>query len=121
MLLLDPPAAVPAPPPAVGAMTSTTTDDTAVPRRALELAHELAVLAETDPDNLVLLAVRLALDVADARDVERARRWETAQAGLQVHGGDRGFWRRWADNRVSFAELQRRRAVPGPMATDGAR
>lgn len=86
--------------------------------RAVELAHELAVLAETDPHHPLLLAVRLALDVVDARDVERAERWEEGQAGLRVHGGEAGRWRRWASNYVSFAELQRRRAVPGPMATD---
>ena len=40
-------------------------------------------------------------------------------AGHDLHGGDVGFWRRLAANSVPFAEMERRRAVPGQMPRAG--
>jgi hypothetical protein len=77
-------------------------------------AHRIAVLAETDPDHPVILAVRLALEAADAR---REHRGAIRQAGLDIHSGRTPEeWRRWADNHVPHAEIERRRAEPGRLA-----
>lgn len=91
----------------------TATPDPATPD-PITLAHQLAVLAETEPDHPLLIAVRIALEVADARRAHhRARR----EASLDVHGAlPPREWRRWADNHVPHAEIARRRATPGPMA-----
>lgn len=36
-----------------------------------------------------------------------------------IHGGDTAHWRRIASNHLPFEELQRRRAVVGPMSRQG--
>jgi hypothetical protein len=78
-----------------------------------ELAHQLAVLAETAPDADLLIAVRLALEVADAR---RAHRGAVREASLDVAGGwPRGYADRW----VPHEEITRRRTQPGPPGTPG--
>lgn len=73
------------------------------------LALAIAQLAETDPHHELLIAARLALDIADARRADRRALRETA---LAVHAAQsRGQWRRWAQQRVPFEELQRRRGL----------
>lgn len=80
----------------------------------IELARQLAILVETDPESPLLLVIRTALEVADARrGAHRARR----EAGLDIHSAmTPEEWRRWAENHVPHAEIARRRAEPGPMA-----
>ncbi|MGH3613484.1 MAG: hypothetical protein ACRDRK_13005 [Pseudonocardia sp.] len=56
---------------------------------ALAVAHRVAVLAETGPRAPLVVAVGVALEVADAR---RAARREQRIAGRQVHGGDSAWW-----------------------------
>lgn len=80
---------------------------------AVALAHQLAALAETDPDHPLLIAVRFALEISDAR---RARRRAVRMAGLDVHGGQRWHWADYARNHVPHAEIARRRAELGPLA-----
>jgi hypothetical protein len=71
------------------------------------LALTIAQLAETDPHHELLIAARLALDIADAR---RAHRRALREASREVHAArSRGQWRRWAQEHVPFEELQRRR------------
>jgi hypothetical protein len=102
----------------------TTTDPAAevepLPADIIETARQLAILVETNPDSPVLLAVRLALEVADGR---RAARRARREAGLDVHSAlTPEQWRRWAENHVPHAEIARRRAEPGPLAPkDGPR
>lgn len=82
------------------------------------LALQLAQIAETDPHHEILLAVRLALEIADAR---RADRRALREAALDVHGAKSpAEWRQWAQTRVPFEELQRRRVQPGPLARERA-
>lgn len=84
----------------------------AVSMNAADLALELARRAETDPDDELLVAARIALEIGDARRAEhRAHR----EAARDVHRGDRAFWRQVADNHIPHQELERRRAEPGPM------
>lgn len=81
----------------------------------VRLAVHLCQLAETDPENTLLFLVRQALEVADLRREYRRTHREISQ---QISAGT--DWRAVAANHVPFDELQRRRAVPGPMASGGA-
>lgn len=83
---------------------------------ALAIGHRLAVLAETDPAAPLIVAVRVALEVADAR---RAARRDRRVAGWEVHGGDSAWWARWAERWMPYAELAALRAVPGTTVLDG--
>lgn len=75
----------------------------------LALALTIARLAETDPHHDLLIAARLALDIADAR---RANRHALREAALQVHTARTpAQWRRWAQHHVPFEDLQRRRGL----------
>jgi hypothetical protein len=76
---------------------------------ALAVAHRVAVLAETDPAAPLVVATRAALEIADAR---RADRGALRRAALQVHGGDRVRWARWAEQWLPAAELAARRTAP---------
>lgn len=82
---------------------------------AVALAHRLAVLAETDPAAPLIVAVQAALDIAEAR---RAARRVHRLVALQIHGGDRAQWRRWAGQWVPADELARRRACPNSIVDD---
>jgi len=83
---------------------------------AVALAHRVAVLAETDPAGPLIVAVRAALEIADARHADRRDR---RMVGLEVHGGDSAWWARWAAQWMPYAELAALRAVPGTTAPDG--
>ncbi|MGH3612529.1 MAG: hypothetical protein ACRDRK_08015 [Pseudonocardia sp.] len=83
---------------------------------ALAIAHQVAVLAETDPAAPLIVATRAALEVADAR---HAARRDRRVAGWEVHGGDSARWARWADQRMPYAKLAALRATPGTTAHDG--
>lgn len=83
---------------------------------ALAIAHRVAVLAETDPDAPLILAVRVALEVADAR---RADRRDRRVAGWEVHGGDSTWWARWAERWMPYTELAALRTTPGTTGLDG--
>jgi hypothetical protein len=84
---------------------------------ALALAHRVAVLAETDPAAPLLVAIRSAIEVADAR---RTARRDRRVAGWEMHGGDSVWWARWAERWMPYAELAALRATPGTTARDGA-
>lgn len=83
---------------------------------ALVVAHRVAVLAETDPGAPLVVALRTALEVADAR---HAARRDRRVAGWEVHGGDSAWWARWANQWMPYAELAALRATPGTTAPDG--
>ncbi|OLS99367.1 hypothetical protein BJF90_39340 [Pseudonocardia sp. CNS-004] len=73
----------------------------------LALALVLAQLDEVDPEHELLVAARLALDIAAARRVERRA---LREAALDVHAARTpAQWRRWAQHHAPFEELQRRR------------
>lgn len=74
--------------------------------------YAIASLDENEPH---MIAYRIAVELSCARRADVAHRRALRDASHDVHGGDREFWRRWAAHRVPFDELQRRRAVPGPM------
>ena len=76
---------------------------------ALAVAHRIAVLAETDPAAPMVVATRAALEIADTRRPARGAR---RRAALQVHGGDRARWARWAEQWLPAAELAARRTAP---------
>lgn len=80
------------------------------------LALQLAQIAETDPHHEILVAVRLALEIADAR---RAERGALREASLEVHGGDTAMWRALAA-RAPRSTILARRAQPGPLAVERA-
>ena len=84
---------------------------------AVAVAHRVAVLAETDPNAPLVVAVRAALEVADAR---RAAHRDRRIAGLQVHGGDSSWWACWAEQWLPYAEMAALRATPGPDANPPA-
>lgn len=68
------------------------------------------VLSLLHADHELVVAARLALEV-------RAGRQALREAALDVHSAlTPAEWRRWADNHVPHAELQRRRAQPGPTS-----
>ncbi|WP_158228039.1 hypothetical protein [Pseudonocardia sp. MH-G8] len=74
-----------------------------------DVALALAQRMEVSPDDELVVAVRLALQVADAR---RAAHRALREVALDVHSAHTAAeWRQWAETRVSFAELQRRRGV----------
>lgn len=77
---------------------------------ALVVAHRVAVLAETDPNDPLVVALRVALEVADAR---RADRRDLRVAGWEVHGGDSAWWARWVQRWMPYADLAALRATPG--------
>jgi hypothetical protein len=81
------------------------------------LALQLAQIAETDPHHEIILAARLALEIADAR---RAAHRALREASFDVHGGDRAFWRKWAADHVPHDVLRARRAMPGPLAREAS-
>lgn len=83
---------------------------------ALAVAHRVAVLAETDPGAPLVVALRTALEVADAR---HAARRDRRVAGWEVHGGDSAWWARWANQWMPYADLAALRATPGTTAHDG--
>lgn len=76
------------------------------------IAVGVAVATLPDDDGVVI-AARLALEV-------RAGRRALREASLDVHGGDRDYWRRVATSHVTYAELQRRRERPGRTLEGGA-
>jgi hypothetical protein len=76
-----------------------------------DLALMIARTMETDPEHPAILAIRMALEVADNR---RAERGAIREAALDVHGGDTDYWRRFADNHVPYTEIERRRRA-APM------
>jgi hypothetical protein len=79
---------------------------------------ELVQLAETDPDHELIVAVRLALDVIRGRR-EWARAHRQAGHAISAEMRRRGEFRPDREH-VPYAELQRRRAVVGPLAREGA-
>lgn len=83
---------------------------------ALVVAHRVAVLAETDPGAPLVVALRTALEVADAR---HAARRDHRVTGWKVHGGDSAWWARWANQWMPYAALAALRATPGTTAPDG--
>jgi hypothetical protein len=80
------------------------------------LALGLAQIAETDPHHEVIVAARLALEIADARRAHHRALRETA---LDVHGGDVATWRALAA-REPRSTILARRAQPGPLAPERA-
>lgn len=77
-----------------------------------QLAILLSLLPANDP---LVVAARLGLEMGELRAQHRGH---IREAGHDVHGGKRMAWRDLATNHVPFDELQRRRAVPGPMAAE---
>lgn len=77
---------------------------------AVALGGRLAALAETEPDHPLVLAARLAVEIADARAEEhRALR----EAAADVHAAaPPGTWRDLAWE-PTWQELQTRRYPPG--------
>jgi hypothetical protein len=70
------------------------------------------------PEDLrIAAALWLAID-ATLFDRHQERRRVMAETSHDVAGHP--FWRGYANRRVPYDELQRRRAVPGPMIRDGA-
>lgn len=87
-------------------------------RQALDLdavdAVALAVaLSVRHPHDVVVVAARLGVELAETRC--KRRRDEKAAAVAISEAMD---WAAFSRNHVSHEELQRRRAVPGPLATD---
>lgn len=82
---------------------------------ALDIRLLVLLLALLPVDHEIAVSVRLVVQIDDER--RRLQRGDPdlvdprTQVGLQIHGGDRQFWRRWASNRVPFDELQRRRGL----------
>jgi hypothetical protein len=72
------------------------------------LAVMLSLLPVLHP---LLVAARLGVEVAEARN---ARRRALRDASHDVAGHP--AWRGYADRRVTYEELQRRRATVGPLA-----
>ncbi len=72
-----------------------------------DLGLTIARLVATDPDHAIVVAARLALEIGDAQRVaHRALR----DAALDVHGAlNPAEWRRWAEQRIPFDQLQSRR------------
>jgi hypothetical protein len=76
-------------------------------------------LAEQRPDHVVLLAIRVAIEVADARRAELLeRRLAMRDASHDVAAA--ADWGRIAREHVPYEELQRRRAQPGPLTRTAA-
>jgi hypothetical protein len=76
-------------------------------------AVRLGVLISTLPaDDELVVAVRLGLELLDAREHRRAMR--EAGADISVEAARRGEFRR---DHIPHDELRRRRAVPGPLAS----
>jgi hypothetical protein len=67
-------------------------------------------LAERQPTHPTVVALRLAVEIIDAR--REARRAHIEASHDVAEGTD---WRRYADNRVDYAELQRRRDEPAQV------
>lgn len=74
----------------------------------VQFAAWLSTLPEGHP---MQVAARVAVEVAELR---RDRRRALRDASLDVAGSM--DWARYAAGRVPLEELQRRRAVPGPLA-----
>lgn len=75
--------------------------------------YTLATLTELEP---AVIAARLVAEIADGRREHRAA---IREVGHNIHGGDRQAWRKLGNDHVPYVEIQRRRAVPGPLARDG--
>jgi hypothetical protein len=71
-----------------------------------ELAAELSKLP---PRDQYVVAARLGAEMSEARQ-ERARELRDASKDVAGHKS----WRGYADRRIPYDELQRRRAQPGP-------
>ena len=78
------------------------------------IRSEAFLAAEPAQQIAALLVAAEAWLIADPHRVIRS---VLKQASDDIHGGESARWRDWAVNRVPFAELQRRRAVPGQLAT----
>lgn len=78
----------------------------------VRLAAGLSLLDATDP---LLIAARVGVEVGDLR---RAHRRALVEASHDIAGAP--VLRGYSTRHVPFEELQRRRAVPGPMARGGA-
>lgn len=81
---------------------------------AVAVAHRVAVLAETDSGAPLVVAMRAALEVADAR---RTARRDRRVAGWEVHGGHGAWWACWAEQWMPHTELAALRATPGPTTS----
>ena len=78
-------------------------------RNAVDLAVALVTLGETNPRDPLLIAVRAAIEVTDARREHR-------RAVIETTNDVRAGWKHPTGR--SYRELQRRRAEPGPMAAE---
>jgi hypothetical protein len=95
-------------------------DDPVTVRAALEALDPAAVgavLSLLHPDDALVVAARLGVEMNEARRDWRRMMRETSS---DVHGAmPRGYWRDWATHRVPHAELERRRGVE--IGPDGRR
>lgn len=81
-------------------------------RNAVDIGVLLVQLAETNPRDPLIVAARVAVEIADAR-------WADRRAVIELANdiSDDPFWVGYSARHVPFEEIQRRRSVPGPLCT----